>query len=462
GLWGGRQLTRAILLLASSALLAGVAVGLTTRSYLADPFSYLPIVLGDMGSLAMGAAGGLATATALAVLGIVGDPLPLYTPLARRHLVSSVVIVLLTALLALLVTSILSLSFPWNVVAAALAAVLAAAGLYNRQSRAAGAASPPSAGRRRRRNPRRILLRGLVTGLLAGLCLGSAFGVAAATTLSIRSAQYADFPPGTAHRMPDGTRYVITADGWRHSLHSNGDRYLRTPRPVDGVVEEYGDGTRYADFARSRDRAAHWRCVADLCTPFHGYIEFRLRKGSRYFNVRLPNGTYADDYDLAERLTPARSRDWLLTAAPSTLFGTIMDLPLSIGVTLGLVSGLAFCIHSWLVSPADTARAVSPQASLRTDRTTAITRGVTLTVLSLLITTGLAFLPGLKSRSDDLLISLLPWLFHRAPGRLPQRLGLVPRYPAVAEYDWASTATPDGLPRRSPRARSAATSRSHV
>ncbi|MGW0581590.1 NACHT domain-containing protein [Streptomyces sp. NPDC002920] len=410
GVWEGRQVARDVLLLAATAALAGMAVGFTTHTYLTTWSWSLPITFGDMGSLAMAAACGLATATALAVLGIVGDPLPLYTPLARRPLVRAVVIVLLTALLALLVTSIFSLPLTWSAVAAALAAVLVAAGLYDRQSSAAGAASPPAAGRRRRRRLLRALLRGLTAGLLAGLCLGSAFGIAAATTLSIRGARHADFPHGTPHRLPDGTRYVITADGWRHGLHSDGDRYLRTPGPVDGVVEEYEDGTRYARAAASLDEAT--RCSADRCTPFHGPIELHVRKPDEYPEIRLPNGTYADDYDLVDRLPPARSRDWLLTAPPSALFGIMMDLALTVGVALGLVSGLTSAIHTWLVSPADTARAVSPQAGLRTDRTTAITRGVTLTVLSYLITAGLVILPiGSERESGYLLFALLPWLF---------------------------------------------------
>ncbi|WP_329303961.1 hypothetical protein OG410_41835 [Streptomyces sp. NBC_00659] len=249
---------------------------------------------------------------------------------------------------------------------------------------------------------------------MASLCLGSAFGIAAATTLRIRSTQDWNFPHGTQHQMSDGTLYVITSDGWRHSLHPNGDRNLRTPRPVDGVVQEDQYGYRDAHAASSRDKATHWHCLEKRCVPFHGYVEIRLTKSYQEPEVKLPNGRYVDDYDLVDALPPPRSRAWLLAMAPSTLFRTMMSFALTVSVALGLVSGLASGIHAWLVSPADTARAVSPQAGLRTDRATAITRGVALTVLGSLITTGLSLLPFLpvpKDNSDYAELSLLTWLF---------------------------------------------------
>jgi hypothetical protein len=53
-------------------------------------------------------------------------------------------------------------------------------------------------------------------------------------------------------------------------------------------------------------------------------------------------------------------------------------------LSLGLVCGLAASFHTWLISPVDTARAAGPEATLRSDRAAAITRGVTLTTLGII------------------------------------------------------------------------------
>ncbi|MFI2765385.1 hypothetical protein ACH5A3_42285 [Streptomyces echinatus] len=148
------------------------------------------------------------------------------------------------------------------------------------------------------------LLRGLAAGSLAGLCLGTAFGAAAATTLSIRAVQRAAFPHGTVQRLPDGTCYVVTADGWLHGLRPSGERYLRTPQPVDGVVIERSDNRQYA--ARAADKYRLCRFRFSSCTPFHGRIEVHVRQPGDHPQVRLPNGTYAEDRGFHREL-PNRS-----------------------------------------------------------------------------------------------------------------------------------------------------------
>ncbi|MER5453015.1 hypothetical protein ABT052_44470 [Streptomyces sp. NPDC002766] len=241
----------------------------------------------------------------------------------------------------------------------------------------------------------------------AVLALGATFGVTSATVISTRAAVSAQFPAGPVHHLADGTRYVVTPDGWIHGLRPNHDRFVRTPRPVDGVVEEYADGTRYAVTAG----AARPDCAGSVhCTPFHGRIELRLRTPRTNPEVKLPNGTYVEDSDFQADV-PGRSYEWLFAAPPSVLFGSYLGLGLTAGLSLGLVSGLAAGFHAWLISPVDTARAASPRAALRVDRDTAITRGVTLVAFGVAAAVLTAVAVANASRQSDFLsLVLLTWL----------------------------------------------------
>jgi NACHT domain-containing protein len=385
----------------------GVLVGGVGSTSL-DWVTSLPSTSSSVGPTWLGAAVfavacGLATATALAVLGITGEPLPSYAAFGRRGSVTSAVIVMLASALGFLFP-LLFLAPLWvAATVAAVTGVLVAAGLRNQRNRTARAASPGP--RRARGHFRTALLRGLRTGLLVGLSLGLAFGVASATVVSTRAALSEDFPDGAVRRLADGTRYVVAPDGWVHGLRPNGDRYLRTPKPVDGVVEEDADGSTYAFTA---EEAARWDCPDSArCTPFHGYVELRLRTPRDNPQVRLPNGTYVEDSDFQTDV-PNRSYEWLFAAPPSVLFGSYLSLGLTVGLALGLVSGLAAGFHAWLVSPVDTARAAGPQATLRFDRVAAITRGVTLVVFGIVA----AMLTGvfIGNASEFLAIVFLTWV----------------------------------------------------
>ncbi|MET8454401.1 NACHT domain-containing protein [Streptomyces sp. NPDC005209] len=410
----GRQVPRDVVRIAAAAVPVGVAVGWTTSIRWRTSVAYLPYgepSLGWLGPVTLAVACGLATATTLAVLGITGKPLPLYTPLARRRFITSAVIAPLSAAYVYLFALLALASYWASAVAAVLAGGLVALGVRTRQNDAARTLRPYNVERRVRGRLRRSLLRGLTAGLLAGLCLGSAFGVAAATTLSIRAVQRAAFPNGTVHRLADGTRYVVTPNGWLHGLRPNGDRYLRTPRPVDGVVLERSDNRRVAGTAAQWDRATPLPC-SGRCTRFNGPIEIHMRHPGVDPQVRLPDGTYAEDRGFSREL-PKRSFDWLFVASPGALFASTMTLSLTIGLGLGLISGLASGVHTWLVTPADTARAVSPRTSLRTDRTTAITRGVTLASIGVLPTVTLPALPPflLGPEQEYASVYTLAWLF---------------------------------------------------
>jgi len=296
---GWRQVPREAVLVAVAAVPVGVAVGCTTSTTLTW-FQLLPSPAdsaGWLGPVALAVACGVATATALTVLGIVGEPLPSYASLGQRRRDASAVIVLLATAAAFVFP--LSLLAPvWvGAVTAVLIGGLLALGLRAAPSGAGRTAPTGSSGTSRGRF-RRPLLRGLTVGLLAGLCLGISFGLADATTRSIRAAAHED-PPGTVHRLADGTRYVVTGDGWGHGLRPDGDRYLRTPRPIDVVIEEYSDGSRYISTAESPEQAARWDCSSGgHCTPVHGHIEIHLRTPGSNPIDRLPNGTYVEDSDV--------------------------------------------------------------------------------------------------------------------------------------------------------------------
>ncbi|MGW3209039.1 NACHT domain-containing protein [Streptomyces sp. NPDC001135] len=364
---------------------------------------------------AMGGVGwGVAAAAALAVLGILGEPLPLNAPLGRWRLVTSTAIVLLTAASTYLITLSFNPSRLWqSVVIGVVIAGLVALGLRNRPEDTAQTIPAGSTRQAHRTRLRRLLWQGLVVGLLTGMSFGAVYGLSIAAPLAVRAALRDDFPEGHVHRLADGTRYVTASDGWIEGLRRNGARYLQSPGPVDGVVERDPDGTRWALAAASTAEAAHWPCSPGArCTAFHGRIQLRVRKGGNYhLDVQLPNGTYVEDGGFHSHL-PYRSLAWLFAAPPSTLFFGMMRWGLAIGLALALVAGLAAGVHAWLVYPADTAQAISPQASLRTDRATVITRGVTL--LAIAITTRILglFLPTTREwwKSSFVTGMFIPWL----------------------------------------------------
>jgi hypothetical protein len=396
---------------AVTAVLAGSLVGAVTSTSLDWTTSLPHAGVGStwLGVTAFAVAYGLVTAIALAVLGIIGEPLPSYAASGRRGSVMAAVVVFLASAFGF-VLPLLFLVPIWVATASALATgILVAVGLRSRRAGTRGAPAPRL--QRARGRLRTALVRGLRTGLLVGLVLGAASGVTSAAVVSIRAAVSTDFPAGVVHHLSDGSRYVVTPDGWVHGLRPNGDRYLRPPKPVYGVVEEYEDGSRYA-YTASPAQAARWNCSAAVrCTPFHGTIELRLSTPRSNPEVKLPNGTYVEDGDFEDD-APHRSYEWLFAAPPSVLFGSYLNLGLTAGLGLGLVSGLTAGFHAWLVSPVDTARAAGPQATLRFDRVAAITRGVTLVTFGVIVgvLTALFAAANVSRQSEFISLILSAWL----------------------------------------------------
>ncbi|MFE2297726.1 NACHT domain-containing protein [Streptomyces sp. NPDC059445] len=387
-----------------AAVLAGVLVGAVASTSLDWTTSLPNANVGPawLGAAAFAMAFGLATAIALGVLGIIGEPLPSYAALGGRGSVRAVVVVFMSAVIGYFLPRVFVVP-PWVPPTTAIAAgALVAVGLRNWPGGTARGASSPRP-QRARGHFRTALLRGLRTGLLTGLALGAAFGVTTATVAGTRAAVSADFPAGTVHHLTDGTRYVVTADGWVHGVRPNDDRYLRTPKPVDGVVGTYADGTTYASAGQECGDSAH-------CTHFHGLIELRLQTARTNPQVKLPSGEYIQDAGFQADV-PRRSYDWLYAAPPKVLFSNYLSLGLTAGLGLGLVSGLAAGFHAWMVSPIDTARAAGPQATLRFDRIAVITRGVTLVAFGFgAAELAAAFQAAMYQQYDSLGVALLSWL----------------------------------------------------
>ncbi|MFD4605675.1 NACHT domain-containing protein [Streptomyces sp. NPDC058464] len=406
-----RQVPRAAALLAGITALAGMmySFGFSTSWY-AEPLRG-PGVAKWLFDAAGNVGWGVAAAAALAVLGILGEPLPLYAPPGRWRLATSTAIVLLAAASTYLVT--FGYHYRWQgVVVAVVSAGLISFGLRNRPE---GTAQTIPAGSTRqvlRRGLRRLLWQGLVVGLLTGLSFGAVYGISVAAPLAVRAALRDDFPQGHVRRLADGTRYATTSGGWIEGLRRNGDRYLQSPDAVDGVVRQDPDGAWWALSAASSAQATLWPCPPGArCTAFHGPIQLRVRTVGYYrLEVQLPNGTYVEDGSFW-RHQPYQSLSWLFAAPPSTLFIGMMEWGLTIGLALGLVAGLAAGVHAWLVSPADTAQAASPQASLRTDRATVITRGVTLFAIGIAASTLARLLPAIHMLKEAFITStFVPWV----------------------------------------------------
>lgn len=436
-------------MLAAVAALAGVVAGATGD--LMFFASQLEVEFreswSDPGGLAIAVAAGLAVAPVLAVLGVTKDPFPA-APFRRGKGAGLVLLRVMTVMAAVLLTAfavaylVSRLTEDSATLALVSFGVGAVAGLLVLRLLWKIPAPTQRRGEATRQNRRsgRALFRGLATGLFAGICLGAAFGLAQGTTLALRASQN-EFPADAVlHERSDGTRYATTADGWLLGRFPNGDKYVRTPGPVHGVViQEPGDEPyvapgSLAEVSKWADCGAH----GTQCTPFYGPVE--IHQGIHTITmVKLPSGAFVgDDW------TPSCLRYWLAIVTPERLFTKATAFGLQAGFGLGVISSVAAGLFYWLVSTADTARTSSPLASLRADRAAVVARGLSLMVLGtgislLLLVGGLVAddrqLPGLSALVfvwapvGPLTIGLSAWgwllptrLWLCATGRLPWRL----------------------------------------
>ncbi|MDQ0830810.1 hypothetical protein QF032_002654 [Streptomyces achromogenes] len=403
----------------------GVVAGSTGN--LSFPYgTFTPTGGGWLNSVAMAITAGLAAAVVLAVMGITGVPLPSTASFARNprtrspfHRTLSTAALLLFGCAACL-TPALFLPFGFGFIvwapSAALITLSAAAGLgllsglltvrdrrHASRVRAAGL-HVTTQDRRPRRRAIRAMSRAVAVGLVSGLFLGIAFGLAQASALAIRADRQGDFPKqAVLHSLPDGTRYTVTPNGWWNGRLPGGGKFVRTPGSVHGVVAHDPDGSRYAVTASSADDACTGRT---LCTPFYGPIELHLAHGTYDDErVKLPNGDFVGEYDFENEL-PSENEHWLYAGDPGPLFRDASVSGLWAGLAIGVISGVAAGLHRWLITPVDISRALSPIASLRTDRTTAATRGIIVFYFGIFAT---GFLITLMHWPDSTYEALVIW-----------------------------------------------------
>ncbi|MET9560806.1 NACHT domain-containing protein [Streptomyces tauricus] len=394
------------------------------------------------GALAM--AGGLALATTLGVLDLLGKPIPTTVPLwagkdarswHRRGLAALVVAA--AAALGGLVPAALWFPFRISAICAGVLGLAVAVALWQ-NPRTVGRVLTPRGAAGRRARPRGPVLtavgRGLVKGLTAGFLLGLAFGVTNGTTLAARaSVAQDDFPvSGSWHTSADGRR-VLVADGWSHRTLADGTRVVSSPGPVRWAVERWSDGAVYAETMALFDQGCD-----GVCETLHDPVELHQRPGQDDLLAKLPDGTFAQSWDLEDALPPA-SRRWLQLSTPEWLLVRNVNEGVTLGFSLGLISGLTVALHRWLVSPTDIARAGTPLDGLRADRATAVSRGVLLLVIGFLSsalalqlwpeTTFAAFSFVIWLVAAPLAVALSAWgwllvtrLWLCGTGRLPWRL----------------------------------------
>ncbi|WP_326592057.1 NACHT domain-containing protein [Streptomyces sp. NBC_01294] len=326
--------------------------------------------------------GGLATAVVLAVIGIVGEPVPSTASFSGRRqsrtaLILTVVAVLTTVgsylrwhsfetLMLGVCVSVMTLLY-------ALAAVRGAK--VNPGVRSTEAARPRPVGRTRRwQQLGQAVGRALAAGLIAGFCLGAPLGLAAGTAQAIRAGIHQAFPEGSdMSTLRPGIRCAGTPNGWSQCRSPRGERFVRASHDVevvrlDGVSAWAGTpGTTDACARRGR------------CTTFRGLIELHVERDRRFGHLFLvavfPDGTDVTNRGFDRRL-PHQTTQWLYSLGPAELFSNAVTFSLAGGLTIGLISGIVAALHRWLFSPVDVVRALSPRASLHTDRTTAIAQGL--------------------------------------------------------------------------------------
>ncbi|MFI1102257.1 NACHT domain-containing protein [Streptomyces melanogenes] len=398
------------------ALPLSLAVGLTRPlsqdPYFAVPFAGMPRALGW---LAVGGLYGLVIATGLAAIGLAMSPLPSTMPFfgrrrrgprGRRSRRAGAG--LLTAAGVLLVGAGL---LPDSPLLAALGAVLGGAltaYLARGESGAVAKGGPRDpAGQARRLG--RAMAHGLAVGLLAGLSLGAVFTLAEGGTAAARAALRADFPVGGPVRhAPDGSRYVDAPDGTRYGLRAHGRTYLVLPEPVHGTLIEHGGTREFALPADVRDLdlcAAPARCTAidqRLAISAHDY-----RPDGEVFTVRLTDGRDLGSYDLSPLLDRAGG-EWVTRQSPGAILSTAVVFGLAGGLGLGLVGGIAAGLHRWLGAPVDVTRGLSPSASLRTDRGTALARALFTYLAAVLAGSALPRLLGLPDAASIGAYALIP------------------------------------------------------
>ncbi|MFD6969086.1 NACHT domain-containing protein [Streptomyces sp. NPDC059949] len=395
-----------------TAVVLGAIVGTTARlgGEAFDPLIFGPrksdpwnlVDGGEPAWLALTA--GLATVVVLAVIGIVGEPVPSTASFSGRRQSRTALVLaaaaVLTAVGSYLLwgsdTLVIGVSVSVMTLLYALTAVSGAKASPDAGSTVAARHRPQGRARRRRRLGQ-AMGRGLSAGLIAGSCLGASFGLAAGAVLAIRTGMHQAIPEGSdAFTLRPGIHCARTPGGWSHCKSPEGERFVRASREAE--VVRVDDKPSWAGTPQFTKVAC---AKGKRCTTFRGLIE--LHVPTRRFDIapvviRLPDGTYANWYPWypVDQLPPP-TLQWLTEPGPGLRFSNTVTFGLVSGLAIGLVGGIVAALHRWLFSPVDIVSALSPRASLRTDRTTAITQGLIVSLFGSLAT----FLPFLALQEQE-------------------------------------------------------------
>ncbi|WP_158781280.1 NACHT domain-containing protein [Streptomyces sp. NRRL S-237] len=409
----GRVLRRLVAVVGTAAAL-GVIVGATARLFRLRADNWEPgyVITSNVAQdgypalLAM--TGGLATVVVLAVIGVVGEPVPSTASFSGPRQ-SRTVLILAAATVPTVVVSYLL----WGRVEALAIGVPVSVMTLLYALTVRGAKASPEVtstvavhnGPEGRARTWQRLGQGLAAGLIAGFCFGTSFGLAAGTALAIRA--------GTQQALSEGPDVFTlrpeihcarTRGDWSHCKSPDGKRFVRTSHEVEGVrVDSLNHSwTLQPELAKEvcPPRGKY------LCTNFHGFIELHLHEDQVF--AKLPDGSNVIGTGFENGMLP-QTVLWLFGLGPWSLFSNAATFGLVSGLAIGLVSGIVAALHRWLFSPVDIVCALSPRASLRTDRTTAITQGLIVLLFGTLATV-LPFLalPD-QARYRTSVVSALVW-----------------------------------------------------
>lgn len=438
-----------LLPVASTAVVLGAIVG-ATASLSDHVFGYMDRYgeLGqtqdwpDRAGLAM--VSGLATAVALAVIGIVGDPVPSTASFSGRRQFRTALVLAAATVLTTVGSYLIQGSTDTLIAGVALsimtllyALTITRAGKANPDARSTEAVRPRRG--RRWQQLGQSMGRGLAAGLTAALCLSVPLGLAAGTALAIRAGAQHAFPEGSnVVTLPPGARCAVTPGDWHLCRSSHGERFVRASRATEVWVE--GSWAYTPEMAKEVCAPG----TGNRCTQFRELIELHVQQNRFGYNlviVKLAGDTYAASPDLIDSLPP-QTAQWLYVPAPGLLFSNAVAIGLVSGLAMGLISGTVAALHRWLFSPVDIVCALNPRASLHADRMTAIALGLIVFLFGTLATIlPFSYLPVLASRFQAttlsphwplvgvLAIAMSAWgwflttrLWLCGTGRLPWRL----------------------------------------
>jgi len=242
---------------------------------------------------------------------------------------------------------------------------------------------------------------GLAFGLTAGLLTAVSFALATSLSYGViigGGSLMGRYPNGHIGRLADGTRYVQMSDGPRFAVAPSNKKYVvlrdgTTIYPIDPAVSKQLGGLSFTSDveARSPDGTIS---VLDWSTSNWSYLDrstgnWSVLEWNWYVYHQEPPPPAVAGLLSPRGDQPVDPVSWVVDKTlHGTLFGLLLaqleDVPyilligaLFVGLGVGLVGG----VYTWLDEPADVTRSISPISTLRTDRTAALLRSLTVVLL---------------------------------------------------------------------------------